>query len=205
MGRAPDILALNMVETSVERMADSRYQGSSTDVEAYLRESMLQPGIYVVQGFGKKGSNDTESPMPTVDKAPIQLSELEINAVIAFMQAKDGNSVTVALPTETATPTTSQPETTVQISEPVIAETAEVALVKFGCTVCHSILETESPVGPDLQTVASRLSVEEIRQSIVDPNVVIAEGFPPIMPTDFADKMKVKELDMIVQFLAGGK
>ncbi|MBE9563424.1 MAG: cytochrome C, partial [Proteobacteria bacterium] len=116
MGRAPDILALNMVETSVERMADSRYQGSSTDVEAYLRESMLQPGIYVVQGFGKKGSNDTESPMPTVDEAPIQLSELEINAVIAFMQAKDGNSVTVALPTETATPTTSQSDTTIQIT-----------------------------------------------------------------------------------------
>ncbi len=114
----------------------------------------------------------------------------------------------MALPTEEATPVTSKPETTlettIQVAEPQIAESAEAALVKFTCMVCHSVLESESPVGPDLRTVASRLSVEEIRQSIIDPTAVIAEGFPPIMPADFADKMKIKELDMIVQFLAKG-
>ena len=203
MGRAPDILALNMVATTTERLADPRYQGKATDAKAYFRESMLQPGLYVVRGFGKKGTNDTESPMPAIDKAPIQLSELEINAVIAFMQAKDGNAVTVALPTETkeATPVaTSSPEP--QTAKAQMAESAEAALVKFTCTVCHSVLESESPVGPNLRTVGSRLSLEEIRQSIVEPTAVIAEGFPPIMPADFAEKMKVKELDMIVQFLA---
>ncbi|MDM8560113.1 c-type cytochrome [Candidatus Parabeggiatoa sp. HSG14] len=208
MGRAPDILTMDMVTTTTERLSDSRYQGKAADAESYLWESMLQPGIYVVKGFGKKGTNDTDSPMPAVDKAPIQLSKLEINAIIAFLQAKDGNTVTVALPTEKkeATPVITQPvaESTpvAQVAESQIAETAEIALVKFTCTVCHSVLETESPVGPDLRTVANRLSVEEIRQSIVEPNAVIADGFPPIMPLDFAEKMKVKELDMIVQFLA---
>ncbi len=201
MGRAPDILALNMLETAAERLADSRYQGKATDAESYLRESMLQPGIYVVQGFGKVGTNDSESPMPIVDKAPIQLSELEINAVIAFMQAKDGNTITVALPSEKAPEkVVAKPESASK--EPQMAESAEAALVKFTCIACHSVLESESPVGPDLRTVASRLSAEEIRQSIVEPNAVIAEGFPPIMPADFADTMRVKELDMIVQFLA---
>jgi cbb3-type cytochrome oxidase cytochrome c subunit len=42
-----------------------------------------------------------------------------------------------------------------------------------------------SPVGPDLNDIGARLSSDEIRTSIITPNAVIAEGFPPIMP-DFS-------------------
>ena len=98
LGRAPDMLAFNVVQVSEERLADTRYQGKATDVESYLRESMLEPSAYVVEGFGKKGSNDTESPMPAVDKPPIQLSELVMDAIIAYLQKKDGNPVTVSQP-----------------------------------------------------------------------------------------------------------
>jgi len=200
MGRAPDILKMNMVETADERLSDSRYQGDSKEAEAYLRESMLQPSLYVVKGFGKKGTHDSVSPMPAIDKPPIQLSEIEMNAVIAYMQAKDGNPVTVPLPSAEAVPITTEEKQTTAPAP--IAETAQEAIKEFGCTACHSILETESPVGPDLRTVGSRLSADEIRQSILEPNAVITEGYSPMMPGDFADKMRVKELEMIVQFLA---
>ncbi len=60
-------------------------------------------------------------------------------------------------------------------------------------------------MGPGLATVGGRLSETEIRQSIVDPAAVIAEGFPPAMPADFAEKMTVKELEMLVQHLAEKK
>ncbi|MCK4710954.1 MAG: hypothetical protein KAU21_20230, partial [Gammaproteobacteria bacterium] len=93
MGRAPDILQLSMVATAKERLADERYKGTAASVEDYLRESMLDPSLYVVKGFGQKGSNDTVSPMPTANKAPILLNDIEMDAVIAFMQAKDGNEV----------------------------------------------------------------------------------------------------------------
>ena len=98
LGRAPDLLTYNVVSVSLERMADEGYQGQAGDAETYLRESMVEPSAYVVEGFGKKGTNDTESPMPAVDQPPIQLSAVEMDAIIAFMQQKDGNPVTVALP-----------------------------------------------------------------------------------------------------------
>lgn len=200
MGRAPDILVMNLVETAAERLADSRYQGKATDAESYLRESLLQPSLYVVKGYGKKGTNDTISPMPAIDKAPIQLSDIEMDAVIAYMQAKDGNPVTVALPAATPPPVEEKAAMAQNYSY-----SAEEALGQYGCAACHAILESESSIGPDLRDVGARLNSAEIRQSIVEPNVVIAEGYSPMMPSNFAEQMKVKELEMIVQFLAEQK
>ncbi len=49
-----------------------------------------------------------------------------------------------------------------------------------------------------------RPSAAEIRQSIVDPNAVIAEGFQPgLMLADFAEKLTPAELDQIVSYLSG--
>jgi len=96
-GRAPDILRLNMIQTIASRLADGRYQGKARDAEGYIRESMLAPSVYVVDGYGKVGAEHI-SPMKAVDKPPMLLSDIEIDAVIAFLQAKDGGEVTVALP-----------------------------------------------------------------------------------------------------------
>lgn len=204
-GRAPDILTLNMIETANERLRDGRYQGRAKTAEDYLRESMLDPGAYVVKGYGKKGSNDTISPMPVVNKAPILLTDIEIDAVIAFMQAKDGNEVTVSLPS--ADVPALESEHGVEITHaPTPATSVEEVVTEYLCTACHSLMESESPVGPNLNTVGSRLSADEIRQSIVEPETVIAESFPSgVMPQDFAEKMTVSELDMLVKFLAERK
>lgn len=201
MGRAPDILALNMVATADdERLKDERYKGVATDAESYFRESMVDPGIYVVKGFGKKGSNDTISPMPAVNKAPIELSDIEINAVIAYMQAKDGNNVTVPLPTEAPVVAAEQPESAGPVA------TVEEAVSKYGCQACHKMLGSGGDLGPDLEQLGKRLSPEGIRQSIINPDAVIAEGFPPgVMPQDFAEQMMVKDLEMLVAYLASGK
>jgi len=196
LGRAPDLLTYDVAKTSLERIADSRYQGKAKDAEGYLRESMLQPGAYVVKGFGKKGSNDTESPMPAVDQAPIQLSEVEIGAVIAYLQKKDGNPVTVALP---AAAPAGQGKEDAAGAKPALAQNAEEAIAKFGCAACHSILKTEAAIGPSLKDVGKRLKIDQIRNSIVDPKAEIAKGYPPIMP-DFP-AMTLSELEMIVQFL----
>lgn len=207
MGRAPDLLALNAVETAASRLRDPRYQGRATDAESYLRESMLNPSAYVVKGYGQKGSDDTKSPMPPADKAPIQLSALEINAVIAFLQAKDGHQVTVPLPSAAAAPAASADPLSADAGAkpPAPVKTAQEAIVKFGCPACHTVLGTQSPVGPSLSNVGRRLTPELIRQSILDPGAVIAAGFPPIMPADFSERMTVKELELMVQFLAQQK
>jgi len=63
---------------------------------------MLEPSVYVVAGFGKAGSNDSESPMPDVTGGGIDLSSAEISAVVAYLQDLGGAEVTVAIPTGAA-------------------------------------------------------------------------------------------------------
>lgn len=201
LGRAPDLLTYDVSKVSLERIADARYTGTAKDAEGYLRESMLQPSAYVVKGFGKKGTDDAESPMSAVDQPPIQLSEIEIGAIVAYLQKKDGNTVTVALPK--AAPAAENKAEGGGGAQPAPAQTAEAAIAKFGCAACHSILGTQSPIGPNLTDVGKRLSVEQIRGSIVEPKAVIAKGFSPIMPDSPA--MTLMELDLLVRFLAGQK
>lgn len=199
LGRAPDLLAFDVVKTAGERTADARYQGKAKDAEAYLRESMIQPSAYVVAGFGKKGSNDAESPMPAADQPPIQLSEVEINSIIAYLQKKDGNPVTVPLPKDAP----AAPAAGDAAAKPAAAQTAEEALAKYGCVACHAVLQSESTVGPSLKDVGKRLKVDQIRTSVVDPKAEITKGYQPIMP-DFP-AMTVGELELIVRFLTAQK
>jgi len=195
LGRAPDLLAFNVTSASLERLADPRYRGDASDVEAYLRESMLNPSQFVVAGFGTKGSNDTESPMPAIDKPPAQLSELEIDAIIAYLQDKDGNPVTVALPVEA-----DDTQVDVEPAMPVAAQSPEAALAKYGCAACHSILDSVTTLGPNLNDIADRQEPHQIRNSIVNPGAVVDEDYFVVMP-EFAN-MTIGELEMIVEFLA---
>lgn len=205
LGRAPDIQGEDMVGLSAERLADERYQGEAKDAAAYILESMVDPSKYVVATWGKKGTNDTESPMPAVDKAPIQLSAMEMDAIIAYLQAKDGNEVTVSLPSPEAAAEVAKADTGAAAAAPAPAATAEEALGKYACSSCHAMDSADTLVGPGLVDIGARLSLDELRQSILDPNAVVAEGFAPAMPADFAEKMTVKELDMIINYLAEKK
>ncbi|WP_456380881.1 c-type cytochrome [Thiolapillus sp.] len=206
LGRAPDIAGEDMVALANKHLADERYQGDAKNAEEYIRESLIHPGKYVVAGWGKKGSNDTESPMPMVDKPPIHLTPVEIDAVIAWLQAKDGGEVTVPLPTaDAAAEVASETAAGDSGKVPAPAATAEEALAKYACASCHAMDSNDALVGPALVDIGSRLSKEELRQSIIDPNAVVAEGFPPAMPPDFASRMTVSELEMIVNYLAGKK
>ena len=208
LGRAPDLLKLDLKSTFATRLADARYEGRAKGrdgakaVETYLRESMIEPSAYVVAGFGKKGTNDTVSPMPAVNKAPIQLSEVQSNAVIAFLQDKAGFDITVPLPAGGETPGKAQEPEADSDEEEGPAKTAQSAIEKFTCNACHDLFESEADAGPNLRGVGERLGRERIRNSILKPNAVIAEGFEPdVMPQDYAEQMRVRELEMIIDFL----
>ena len=163
---------------------------------------MIDPSIFVVKTWGTPGSNDSISPMPKVDTAPIELSAVEVDAIIAYLQKKDGNDITVELPTEAPAPIKKSVENGGGgLTAP--AKTAEAAIKKYGCQTCHSMLGTKATIGPSLEDVASHLSRNEIGQSILEPSAVITEGFTDMMPKDFGDQMTVKELSMIVDLLTG--
>ena len=76
----------------------------------------------------------------------------------------------------------------------------------FGCAACHTIDGTSASgmIGPNLTTVGSKGGVAYIHESIVDPNAVIADGFPAdIMPGNFGEIIPADELDALVAYLNG--
>ncbi|MBI5437924.1 MAG: hypothetical protein HY936_03075 [Nitrosomonadales bacterium] len=100
--RAPK---LNKVAANADKaMKDPAYKGTAKTVEEYLRESMLKPSLYVVPGFGKKGTNDTESPMPDIMGAKVGFNEIEVLAAIAYIQDLSGSEITVQIPKPGAAP-----------------------------------------------------------------------------------------------------
>jgi cytochrome c oxidase subunit II len=72
-----------------------------------------------------------------------------------------------------------------------------------GCASCHTFKPANATgtVGPDLDEIKTPTAAF-IRQSIVDPNKEVEEGFSPgIMPQDFGDKLSADELDALVEYL----
>ena len=210
LGRAPDLLKLNLAKTFADRLADPRYAGKAKAekgakaVELYLRESLLEPSIYVVSGFGKKGSNDKVSPMPKVDVAPIELSGVQVTALIAFLQNKAGLEPSVAMPSadeaskEKVVAASEKPSE--EEDEPVKTEAA--ALEKFSCAACHDLEGSKADAGPKLNGIAGRMGREKIIESILKPNAEIAKGYEAdMMPQDFAEQMRVSELNLVVDYL----
>lgn len=201
LGRAP------MLDTTAglvpERLKDSRYKGEADSVESYLVESLIEPSAFVVPGFGKKGTNDTESPMPDVSGGSIRLSDAEVKAVVAYLQDTGGAEVTVEIPTD-APAESAEGDDEGEPREPY--ETAEQAIAELGCGACHKVGEEEGEVGPDLRTIGSTRDKAYLRQAILDPNADITKGYEKDqMPPDYGAQMYVTELEMVVDYLAGLK
>jgi mono/diheme cytochrome c family protein len=76
-----------------------------------------------------------------------------------------------------------------------------------GCSNCHtfSAAGSSGAVGPNLDEVLKGKDAAFVRESIVDPNKTIANGYTPnIMPGDFGQKLTPEQLDDLVAFLTQG-
>lgn len=198
LGRAPMLGTIAGVVA--DRLEDARYQGDATDIEQYLIESLVEPSAFVVVGFGKKGTNDSESPMPDVSAGGIGLSEAEIAAVVAFLQDSSGAEVTVEIPTGLD----AADEADAEDGEPreAIAD-AQALIALFTCDACHVISGEGGDLGPDLSRIGARRDRAFLRQALLDPNAVITDGFEPdTMPDDLGEQMYAVELETLLDFLA---
>jgi cytochrome c2 len=158
--RGPDL-------RGVGARAASRVPGMSA--QAYLVESLVSPGAYVVEE-------------------------------VAYLQSL-GGEVTVEITTEDVAAAAVKKE---KPTAAVDTHPGRDLVTRHGCIACHDVNGTIRLVGPPLTNVRERLSAAEIRQSITDPNSVIAEGFPPgLMLQDFAQTVPPEELDQIVSYLSG--
>lgn len=194
MGRAPMLDRIGPV--AAETLKSTNYKGTAKTIEEYLHESLVKPSAYVVAGFGKAGSNDSESPMPDVSAGGIGLSEAEIAAVIAYLQESSGSEVTVAIPSiPTANP-----------KESAAPKTPEEVIAKYTCGACHVVAGQNGTVGPSLAKIGATKNKEYLRQAILDPDAVVPKGYAAgMMPKTYGEQLKAQELEMLVNYLAKSK
>lgn len=147
--------------------------------EDYLKESIVDPNARIVQGY--------QGIMP-----PYELTDEELKALIAFTVAQsNGHS--------------SSAET-----DDLVSQGRELA-EDNGCLGCHS-LDGSASVGPtwlkmfgkteklaDGNTVV--VDEDYLRESVVDPNISIVDGYSGIMPPYELSK---QELDALVAYMKSG-
>jgi cytochrome c oxidase subunit 2 len=72
------------------------------------------------------------------------------------------------------------------------------------CGACHTLAAagTSGTTGPDLGKVLKGRNAAFVRQSIVDPNAVIAPGYGAnIMPANFSQTLSAAQINALVQYL----
>lgn len=76
----------------------------------------------------------------------------------------------------------------------------------MGCVGCHTFNGAGGAVGPNLTEVHATKGEDYVRQSILQPNAVIAQGFQAnIMPQNFEQRLQGEtDLDDIIAYLATG-
>ncbi len=188
--RAPDL-------AGVGARAGARKPGVSAT--AYLVESLLDPGEYLVEGF--------PNIMPVIDRPPIGLNRSELWAVVAFLESL-GGSVEVKLD--------DVPETAGAVAEAGGVPVAELKLPgdpkagqavfmgKGACIACHKAGAIgASPVGPDLSQIARIQTPEYIMAKILDPaGMGTVAGYPPnVMPPTLGQSLSAREYVDLVSFL----
>ena len=171
-GRCPDL-------TDIGVNAATRVPGM--DAKAYLIESMYQPANFLVPGYGKI--------MPEVWKAPIALSKLEIEAVIAYLQSQGGEID----PTPFEEPIDrADAATTAEALPPLLTgdpELGKKVFVEAACITCHAVTGIESPAAgetnedfeivtaPDLSEIAAFNDMRYLEESILLPGAQIVSGY----------------------------
>lgn len=126
------------------------------------------------------------------------LADQEVQDVIVYIKSfREGGWSDVELTTAGDVP-------------PIEGTTGEELFVAAGCNACHQldVLDSVGGVGPSFNDVGSRLSVEEIAQSIKTPNAVIAENCPAgpcpqgVMPQNFSERLTEDQIQTLAEFLA---
>ena len=93
-------------------------------------------------------------------------------------------------------------------------ELGRTTFAEAGCGGCHAFepAGSDAEIGPALNALAATAEqagvpvAEYVRQAIVEPEAVLAEGYQDgVMPKDYAESLTPEQLDALVAYLSGGE
>ena len=246
--RAPNLAGLTD-RAGKERLEDPKYHkgepqkrefaekeacpgcGTATTGQEYIAESHSCPSCFVVAGYGVKGTNDKESPMPRIHKPPISLTLPELAAVDTWFYVREGKEAPsyeeIIKSYEKFVPEADRPKP--QEDKPAGAGGALLAdgtepidqiFAKAQCVACHTIPGIPGAVGtigPKLvegtnapQRIkdkeykgTAKSTSEYIMESVVSPSTYVVKGFPDnTMPKIFGQRLSAGAIKKIVDYLS---
>ncbi len=173
LGRGPDLTDIGV---------HAAMRKPSMEAKTYLIESLYAPSAFLVHGYGKT--------MTPAWKPPISLSNLEIEAVIAFLQSQGGEvDLTPFEPPIDIQTVAREMEARPLVHAADTERGAEVFVNVVKCIACHDVDGIEKPEhptlddgvevipGPDLTDIAALNSIGYIEESILEPNAEIVRGY----------------------------
>jgi cytochrome c2 len=182
--------------------------GTAENAQEYISESHACPSCFVVAGFGVKGTNDKESPMPAIHKPPISLSLGELAAVDTWLYVREGKESPsyeeIVKAYEKFIPEAERPKQTEDKPAAgggaggVLADGSEPVdqiFAKAQCVVCHTIpgipgaMGTVGPKLVEKTNAPTRLKDptykgsaktvrEYITESVISPSTFVVKPFP---------------------------
>ncbi len=245
--RAPNLIGLPE-RAGKERLEDPKYSkgapakreyadkesfpgaGTAENGQEYIAESHSCPSCYVVAGYGVKGTNDKESPMPKIHKPPISLSLEELAAVDTWLYVREGREAPsyeeIVKSYEKFIPEADRPKKTEEKAGPPSAlladgsEPVDQIFAKAQCVSCHTIPGipgATGTIGPKLEEGTNaplrikdkdykgtaKSTPEYIMESVVNPSAYVVKPFPDnTMPKVFGQKLSAGALKKIVDYLS---
>jgi cytochrome c2 len=208
--RCPDLAGVGArAET---RVKEERYKGKAHNGAEYIVESLMEPTAYVVEGY--------QPSMPPMGR---QLNDLEIVAVVSFLQSQ-GGEVTVtgqshfptwrgegAIATAAPVPQPTPTAPTAPVVTAAAGKTGPELVQQWACNTCHKFDGPDKLVGPSLWDIGTRKDASYIRESILQPDAYVVPDFPPqLMQTTltglgFYQQVTLQDLNTLVDYLTSLK
>jgi mono/diheme cytochrome c family protein len=144
-----------------------------------------------------------------------QLGWFVVATLVFFVAMLSAVEIFAAEPEESAAGTgteSNRPGMTIQPPPPPAAQegsapNGKVVFSSQGCASCHTFKPANATgtVGPNLDTALKGKDAAFIKESIDDPNKVIASGYQPnIMPQNFQQTLTPTQINDLVAFLQSG-
>ncbi|MBM3567452.1 MAG: cytochrome c [Alphaproteobacteria bacterium] len=155
------------------------------DAEAYLLESLREPGAFLVPGYPNM--------MPSALKPPANLTPAEIKAVVAYLQVLGGAESTAVVTVED-----------VEQSKRVAKgdHRGRTLMDQHGCTACHKVEDEGGEIAPDLTGAGARFEPDAILRKLNDPAAWTTPNFEEGLMPSFAEAPP-GDLHEIVAYLSG--